>query len=191
MKTKSWDSLKNHLYILGVARKQSRLYFCVFFLMILVANAKDIALVAAPKYIFDAMQFGGSFQAILLPVLVYLALYLGLHGILHGLTYGKKVLEMKLKVRLNVKLGEKFMRTDYSFLEEHTVVDMFERAKTAISGGISDLQTVGVIEEQGISGYFEQLYRLLKDMILLCSMLYVFRYMEWTTLVLVLANILE
>ncbi len=189
MKTKSWDSLKNHLYILGVARKQSRLYFCVFFLMILVANAKDIALVAAPKYIFDALQFGGSLQAVLLPVLVYGALYFGLHGILYGLTYGKKVLEMKLKMQLNVKLGEKFMKADYSFLEEHTAVTMFERAKTAISGGISDLQTVGVIEEQGISGYFEQLYRLLKDMILLCSMLYVFRYMEWTTLVLVLACI--
>ncbi len=189
MKTRILDSLKNHGYILGVALKQSKLYFCVFFVTILIANAKDIALVVAPKYIFDAMQFGGSFQAILLPVLVYLALYLGLHGILHGLTYGKKVLEMKLKVRLNVKLGEKFMRTDYSFLEEHAAVDMFERAKTAISGGISDLQTIGVIEEQGISGYFEQLYRLIKNIVLLFGMLYVFRYMEWTTLVLVLVCI--
>jgi len=189
MKTKLRDSLKNHIYILGVALKQSKLYFCVFFVTILVANAKDIALVVAPKYIFDALQFGGSFSAILLPVLVYLALYLLLHGILHGLTYGKKVMEMKLKVRLNVKLGEKFMRTDYSFLEENTAVDMFERAKTAISGGISDLQTLGMIEEQGISGYFEQLYRLIKDIVLLFGMLYVFRYMEWTTLVLVLVCI--
>lgn len=189
MEKKKSDGLKNHVYILGVALKQSKLYFCIFFLMIMVANVKDIALVVAPKYIFDAMQFGGSFQAILLPVFVYLALYLGLHGILHGLTYGKKILEMKLKVLLNVKLGEKFMRTDYSFLEEHTSVDMFERAKTAISGGISDLQTIGLIEEQGISGYFEQLYRLIKDVILLFGMLYVFRYMEWTTLVVVLVCI--
>lgn len=186
MKTKVHDSLKNHFYILGAALKQSKLYFCIFFVTILVANAKDLALVVAPKYIFDAMQFGGSFSAILLPVFVYVALYFGLHGILHGLTYGKKVLEMKLKMRLNVKLSEKFMRTDYSFLEEHTAVDMFERAKTAISGGISDLQTIGIIEEQGISGYFEQLYRLIKDIILLFGVLYVFRYMEWTTLVLVL-----
>ena len=186
MKTKVLDSLKNHGYILGIALKQSKLYFCIFFVTILVANAKDLALVVAPKYIFDALQFGGSFSAILLPVFVYVALYFGLHGILHGLTYGKKVLEMKLKMRLNVKLSEKFMRTDYSFLEEHTAVDMFERAKTAISGGISDLQTIGIIEEQGISGYFEQLYRLLKDIILLFGVLYVFRYMEWTTLVLVL-----
>lgn len=186
MKTKVLDSLKNHGYILGVALKQSKLYFCIFFVTILVANAKDLALVVAPKYIFDALQFGGSFSAILLPVFVYVALYFGLHGILHGLTYGKKVLEMKLKMRLNVKLSEKFMRTDYSFLEEHTAVDMFERAKTAISGGISDLQTIGIIEEQGISGYFEQLYRLIKDIILLFGVLYVFRYMEWTTLVLVL-----
>ncbi len=189
MKTRMTDSLKNHGYILGVALRQSKLYFFVFFATILVANAKDIALVVAPKYIFDAMQFGGSFSAILLPVLIYLALYLGLHGMLHGLTYGKKVMEMKLKVCLNVKLGEKFMRTDYSFLEEHTAVDMFERAKTAISGGISDLQTLGVVEEQGISGYFEQLYRLIKDIILLFGMLYVFRYMEWTTLLMVLVCI--
>lgn len=183
------DNLKNHGYILGIALRQSRLYFCVFFVTILVANAKDIAMVVAPKYIFDAMQFGGSYHAILLPVFVYLALYLGLHGLLHSLTYGKKILEMKLKVLLNVKLGEKFMRADYSFLEEHTAVDMFERAKTAVSGGISDLQTVGIIEEQGISGYFEQLYRLIKDIILLFSMLYVFRYMEWITFVLVFACI--
>ena len=189
MKTRLTDGLKNHSYILGVALKQSKLYFCIFFVTILVANAKDIALVVAPKYIFDALQFGGSFSAILLPVFVYLALYLGLHGILHSLTYAKKVMEMKLKVRLNVKLGEKFMRTDYSFLEEHTAVDMFERAKTAISGGISDLQTLGVVEEQGISGYFEQLYRLIKDIILLFGMLYVFRYMEWTTLLMVLVCI--
>jgi len=91
MKTRLLDSLKNHGYILGVALKQSKLYFCIFFVTILIANAKDIALVVAPKYIFDAMQFGGSFRAILLPVLIYLALYLGLHGILHGLTYGKGV----------------------------------------------------------------------------------------------------
>lgn len=185
MKTKVRDSLKNHGYILGTALKQSKLFFCVFFATILVANAKDIALVVAPKYIFDAMQFGGSFQEILLPVFVYLSIYLVAHGALHGLTYGKKVLEMVLKVRLNVSLGEKFMKADYSFLEEHTAVDMFERAKTAISGGISDLQTIGIIEEQGISGYFEQLYRLIKDILLLFGMLYVFRYMEWSTLVLV------
>ncbi|MBR2409467.1 MAG: ABC transporter ATP-binding protein [Lachnospiraceae bacterium] len=189
MKAKRSDSLKNHLFILGVALKQSKLYFCIFFLVILVANAKELALVVAPKYIFDALQFGASFHAILLPVFVYVALYLGLHGILHGLTYGKKVLEMKLKMQLNVKLSEKFMRADYSFLEEHTAVDMFQRAKTAISGGISDLQTIGVIEEQGISGYFEQLYRLIKDIILLFGVLYVFRYMEWTTFVLVLVCI--
>ncbi len=189
MKTRLLDSWKNHGYILGVALRQSKLYFCVFFVTILVANAKEIALVVAPKYIFDALQFGGSFSAILLPVFLYLVLYLVLHGILHGLIYGKKVMEMKLKVRLNVALGKKFMRADYSFLEEHSAVDMFERAKTAISGGISDLQTVGVIEEQGISGYFEQLYRLLKDIILLFGMLYVFRYMEWTTLLLVLVCI--
>ncbi len=185
MKTKASDGFRNHFFILGVALKQSKLYFCIFILMILVANAKDIALVVAPKYIFDALQFGGSFGAIVVPVLFYVVVYLGLHGLLHGFTYIRKVLEMKLKMRLNVNLGEKFMKADYSFLEEHTSVDMFERAKTAISGGISDLQTVGVIEEQGISGYFEQLYRMIKDIILLCSMLYVFRYMEWETLVLV------
>ena len=189
MKTKVHDSLKNHFYILGAALKQSKLYFCIFFVTILVANAKDLALVVAPKYIFDAMQFGGSFSAILLPVFVYVALYFGLHGILHGLTYGKKVLEMKLKMVFNVKLSEKFMKADYSFLEEHAAVDMFERAKTAISGGISDLQTIGIIEEQGISGYFEQLYRLIKDIVLLFGVLYVFRYMEWSTLVLVLTCI--
>ncbi|MBQ8800644.1 MAG: ABC transporter ATP-binding protein [Lachnospiraceae bacterium] len=189
MKTRVCDSLKNHGFILGTALKQSKLYFFVFFAAILVANIKEIALVVAPKYIFDAMQFGGSFQAILLPVFVYLAIYLLMHGALYGLTYGKKVMEMKLKVRLNVKLGEKFMKADYSFLEEHKAVEMFERAKTAISGGISDLQTFGVIEEQGISGYFEQLYRLIKDIILLFGMFYVFRYMEWTTLLLVLVCI--
>ena len=94
---KQWkDGLKNHSYILGVALKQSKLYFCIFFVTILVANAKDIALVVAPKYIFDALQFGGSFSAILLPVFVYLALYLGLHGILHSLTYAKKVMADRL-----------------------------------------------------------------------------------------------
>jgi len=189
MKTKTSDGFRNHFFILGVALKQSKLYFCIFILMILVANAKDIALVVAPKYIFDALQFGDSFSAVFLPVLVYVLLYLGLHGILHGLTYVRKVMEMKLKMRLNVELGEKFMKADYSFLEEHASVDMFERAKTAISGGISDLQTIGVIEEQGISGYFEQLFRLIKDIILLCSMLYVFRYMEWETFLLVVVCI--
>lgn len=189
MKIKQSDSLKNHGFILGTALKQSKLYFFVFFAAILAANIKDIALVVAPKYIFDALQFGSSFQAILLPVFVYLAIYFVMHGSLYVLTYGKKVLEMKLKVRLNVKLGEKFMRADYSFLEENRAVDMFERAKTAISGGISDLQTIGVIEEQGLSGYFEQLYRLIKDIILLFGMLYVFRYMEWTTFLAVLVCI--
>ena len=100
MKTKTSDGFRNHFFILGVALKQSKLYFCIFILMILVANAKDIALVVAPKYIFDALQFGDSFSAVFLPVLVYVLLYLGLHGILHGLTYVRKVMEMKLKMNI-------------------------------------------------------------------------------------------
>ena len=81
-------------------------------------------------------------------------------------------------MNLNVALGNKFMKVDYSFLEKNSSIDMFNKAKMAISGGLDDIQTLGMNGEQGITGYFDQLMKIIKDVILLCSVLYVFRYMQ-------------
>lgn len=91
---------------------------------------------------------------------------------------------------LNVKLGEKFMKVDYSFLEDNKSIDMFNRAKMAISGGLSDIQTLGIAGEQGLTGYFDQLIKIIKGIILLCSVLYIFTYMEIYMLFFVVSCIL-
>lgn len=178
MKSKIWKVINNNIYMLGLAWKQKKAYFCVFILIILITNIKDLVLVVAPKYIFDSLQFGESFKAILLPVLIYVALYFLLHVTLHALSYMKTVFETKLKMDLNVSLGEKFMKVDYCFLENNSSIDMFNRAKIAISGGLSDIQTLGLGGEQGLTGYFDQLLKVIKNIMLLCSVLYIFSYME-------------
>lgn len=186
VKEKLGEGFRNHIYILRIAFQHSKSYFCIFFLLIMVTNIKDLVLVIAPKYIFDGMQFGGSFEAILIPVVIYVTLYLCLHLMIHGLEFGKNVLEAKLKMQMNVELGEKFMKVDYHLLEEHSTFEMFQQAKIAVSGGLSDLQMQGLSEKQGITGYFEQLAKLIKDIILLCSVLYVLTYLEPTLILLIL-----
>lgn len=161
MKSKIWKVINNNIYMLGLAWKQKKAYFCVFILIILITNIKDLVLVVASKYIFDSLQFGESFKAILLPVLIYVALYFLLHVTLHALSYMKTVFETKLKMDLNVSLGEKFMKVDHCFLENNSSIDMFNRAKIAISGGLSDIQTLGLGGEQGLTGYFDQLLKVL------------------------------
>lgn len=190
MKSKLREVNKNNIYMLGLAWKQSKAYYCVFILTILFTNMKDLALVIAPKYIFDSMQFGESFQAILFPVFIYVGFYLGLHVILHYLAYLRVILETKLKMILNVKLGEKFMKVDYSFLEDNKSIDMFNCAKMAISGGLSDIQTLGISGEQGLTGYFDQLIKIIKDIILLCSVLYIFSYLELSLLFVIVGCII-
>ncbi|MBQ9766073.1 MAG: ABC transporter ATP-binding protein [Lachnospiraceae bacterium] len=174
------EIIKNNRYMLGVAWRHSKVYFLVLVLMLLITYTKDLVLVIAPKYIFDGMQFGESVKDILIPVIVYVALYLILHLCVHALTYFKNILETKLKMELNVKLGEKFMKVDYSFLEDNKSIDMFNRAKIAIMGGLNEEQrSFGVIGEEGITGYFDQLLKVIKDIVLLVSVLFVFSYMEW------------
>lgn len=86
MKYKIREVNKNNVYMLGLAWKQSKAYFCVFMLIILCTNIKELVLVIAPKYIFDSMQFGESFKAILFPVFMYVGLYLGLHILIYFLS---------------------------------------------------------------------------------------------------------
>lgn len=190
MKYKIREVNKNNVYMLGLAWKQSKAYFCVFMLIILCTNIKELVLVIAPKYIFDSMQFGESFKAILFPVFMYIGLYLGLHILIYFLSYLRNILESKFKMVLNIKLGEKFMKVDYSFLEDNKSIDMFQRAKMAISGGLSDIQTLGIVGEQGLTGYFDQLLKIIKDIILLCSVLYIFSYMKLYMLFIVMSCIL-
>lgn len=83
MKYKIREVNKNNIYMLALAWKQSKAYFCVFILIILFANIKELVIVIAPKYILDSMQFGASLKTILFPVFMYVGLYLGLHIILY------------------------------------------------------------------------------------------------------------
>ena len=178
MKIKIGESFRNNVYMLGLAWKLSKAYACVFALLIIVTIVRDLVLVIAPKYILDSMQYGGSLEAIVLPVLIYVGLYFALHALVHTLVYFRTILESRLKMMLNIKLGEKYMKVDYSFLEDNKSIDMFNRAKMAVSGGLDDIQTLGMTGEQGISGYFDQLFNIIKDMILMVSVLYVFSYMK-------------
>lgn len=178
MGLKGIDVLKNNIYMIKVVWKYSKSYFFVFISLILMTVVKDMLLVVAPKFIFDSMQYGTSIEDIFIPIIAYVTLYLGIHLILYFLTYARNILEEKIKMNLNVALGNKFMRVDYSFLEKNSSIDMFNKAKMAISGGLDDIQTLGMNGEQGITGYFDQLMKIIKDVILLCSVLYVFRYMQ-------------
>lgn len=178
MKSKICKVFNNNLFMLNLAWKQSKTYFCVFVLIVVITVIKDLVLVIAPKYIFDSMQYENSIKAIIIPVFMYVSLYFVLFVLLHFLSYFKTTLESKFKMVLNVKLGEKFLKVDYSFLEDNKSIDMFNRAKIAISGGLNDIQTLGLGGEQGLTGYFDQLFKIIKDIILLCSVLYVFSYME-------------
>lgn len=178
MKEKIFEMINNHKYVLGIAFRNSKLYFFIFFLLILITNIKELVLIIAPKYIFDCLQFGNSFQILVLTIIIYVGLYLGLHFMIYWLDYVKSLLEAKIKMRLNIELGEKFMKVDYDFLESFEAIERFQRAQIAISGGLSDLQMAGLRGEQGIAGYFEQLAKMIKDIFLLGSVLFVFSYVE-------------
>ena len=191
MAVKLREIVSNNIYMLNLVWKNSKIYFFVFVGIILTTYIKDIVLIVAPKYIFDAMQYGGSFKEIVLPVLVYVSLYLVLHFFVHALSYSKTVLEMKLKMVMNVKLGEKFMKVDYSFLEDNRSIDMFNRAKIAVSGGLDETQrSYGLIGAEGLTGYFDQLINVIKDIVLLVSVLYVFSYMKVYMFLVVVACII-
>ena len=74
MAVKLREIVSNNIYMLNLVWKNSKIYFFIFVGIILTTYIKDIVLIVAPKYIFDAMQYGGSFKEIVLPVLVYVSL---------------------------------------------------------------------------------------------------------------------
>lgn len=168
--------LQNNCYMINLIWKSSKAYCLVFFLLVAVKYFRDMLLVVLPKYIFDSMENGNTINDIIFPIAAYVSLYFLFHLSIHCLTYFRSNLEAKLKLVLNVKLGEKFMHLDYAFLEQNRAIDMFNKAKMAISGGLSDIQTLGMAGAQGLTGYFDQLSNIIKDILVVSSVLYVFTY---------------
>lgn len=160
---------KNNIYMLRLVAKSSKLYILVFFLRIFFVYLGEMLLVAAPKVIFDTMQNGQAFRDILGVVMIYISLTFLIHSCIHMTTYFKSVLEAKLKLDLNVGLGDKFMHLDYVLLEQNRSIDMFNKAKMAISGGLNDIQTMGMAGEQGLTGFFDQMGNMIKDVLVIIS----------------------
>lgn len=177
---------RNNLYMIGIIWKNSRSYIPIFFVHILVSYCRDILLVIAPKFIFDSMEAGNNLSDIIISVAFYSSMYFLLHFICYALEYTKSVLEAKLKLKLNISIGKKFMKLDYLSLEKNQSIDMFNKAKMAISGGLDDIQTMGMACEQGITGYFDQISLIIKDVLVIASVIYVFSYTKWYILVLLL-----
>lgn len=176
---------KKNCYMINLIWKSSKAYCLAFFLLIAVKYFRDLLLVIVPKYIFDSMENGNSINDIIFPIVVYVSLYFLFHLLIHCLTFFRSNLEEKLKLALNVKLGEKFMQLDYSFLEQNQAIDMFNKAKMAISGGLNDIQTLGMAGEQGLTGYFDQISNIIKDILVISSVLYVFTYTGWRIFIVV------
>lgn len=180
---------KNNMYMLSLVAKKSKLYVIDFFFHILFVYLGEMLLVVAPKIIFDTIQNGKSFNDIIGVILVYMGCTFVIHSFIHLTTYYKSVLEAKLKLELNIELGEKFMHLDYSLLEQNQSIDMFNKAKMAISGGLNDIQTMGMAGEQGITGFFDQMGNIIKDILVIASVLYVFSYTKWYVLIFVVVCI--
>lgn len=178
---------KNNVYMLRLVAKSSKLYILDFFLRIFFVYLGEMLLVAAPKVIFDTMQNGQALRDILGVIIIYIALTFLIHSCIHITTYFKSVLEAKLKLDLNVTLGDKFMHLDYVLLEQNQSIDMFNKAKMAISGGLNDVQTMGMAGEQGLTGFFDQMGNMIKDVLVIISVLYVFSYTEWYIMLLIVA----
>lgn len=176
---------KQNCYMINLIWKSSKAYCLAFFLLIAVKYFRDLLLVIVPKYIFDSMENGNSINDIIFPIAVYVSLYFLFHLLIHCLAFFRSNLEAKLKLVLNVKLGEKFMQLDYSFLEQNQAIDMFNKAKMAISGGLNDIQTLGMAGEQGLIGYFDQISNIIKDILVISSVLYVFTYTGWCIFIVV------
>lgn len=176
---------KQNCYMINLIWKSSKAYCLAFFLLIVVKYFRDLLLVIVPKYIFDSMENGNSINDIIFPIAVYVSLYFLFHLLIHCLAFFRSNLEAKLKLVLNVKLGEKFMQLDYSFLEQNQAIDMFNKAKMAISGGLNDIQTLGMAGEQGLTGYFDQISNIIKDILVISSVLYVFTYTGWCIFIVV------
>lgn len=175
------DILANNLFMIKLVWKYKKMYFLVFLALILITDAKEFVLIVAPKYIFDSMQYGEELTDVFMPVFVYISLYFITNILLHFFSYIKTIYEVQIKMNLNVCLGEKFMKVDYSFLESNKSIEMFNRARLAISGGLNDIQTLGMVGEQGITGYFEQMKNIITNVFLLGGVLYIFTYLDWIT----------
>lgn len=180
---------KNNIYMLRLVAKSSKLYILDFFLRIFFVYLGEMLLVAAPKVIFDTMQNGQAFRDILGVIIIYIVLTFLIHSCIHVTTYFKSVLEAKLKLDLNVGLGDKFMHLNYVLLEQNQSIDMFNKAKMAISGGLNDIQTMGMAGEQGLTGFFDQMGNMIKDVLVIISVLYVFSYTEWYIMILIVVCI--
>ena len=184
--------LGNNGYMLRLVGQSSKAYILILIFYILCIYVKDMILILFPKFVFDRMQSGEKLSDIVAPVMMYVLVYVLVHITIALLTYGKGALERKVKVDLNVKLANKYMRIDYSYLEKHESITMFNKARMAISGGLDDIQTLGIIGEQGIAGYFNQFIEIVKNIMLLASLTYIFVYLEdWIIFVVLLCVIIN